>query len=118
MATDYSPRNAAPRQFVLFAYGFRPFFLLAALDAVANMAIWLTVFLNPQVWPDRAIPAMYWHAHEMLFGFVAAAISGFLLTAVPGWTGRKSYGGGPLYFLTALWLAGRIAMAPLPPFMA
>ncbi len=118
VTTAYSPRDAAPRQFVLFAYGFRPFFLLAALDAIANMAIWLTAFLNPQVWPDRAIPAMYWHAHEMLFGFVAAAISGFLLTAVPGWTGRKSYGGAPLYFLTALWLAGRIAMAPLPSFTA
>ena len=118
IATDNSGLAAAPRQFALFAYGFRPFFLLAALDAITNMAVWLAAFLKPRLWPDHAIPAMYWHAHEMLFGFVAAAIGGFLLTAVPGWTGRKSYGGAPLVFLTALWLAGRIAMAPIPSFGA
>ena len=114
IAADHSALAGRRRQFALFAYGFRPFFLLAAADALANMGIWLTAFLNPQLWPDQAEPAMYWHAHEMLFGFVAAAIGGFLLTAVPVWTGRKSYAGAPLYILVALWLAGRIAMAPWP----
>lgn len=106
--------QAAPtRQFVLFAHGFRPFFLLAALDSLINMGVWLTVYIHPGIWPAWAIPAMYWHAHEMLFGFVAAAIGGFLLTAVPGWTGRTSYSGAPLISLIVLWFAGRIAMVPL-----
>lgn len=117
-AADHSALTGGPRKIALFAYGFRPFFLLAALDAIANMIIWLVAFLNPRLWPDRAGPAMYWHAHEMLFGFVAAAIAGFLLTAVPGWTGRKSYAGIPLYSMTGLWLAGRIAMAPWPSSVA
>ena len=78
---------SAPR-FVPFAHGFRPFFLLAGIDAIANMFVWLFVFFRPEGWPQTAIAPMFWHAHEMLFGFVAAAIAGFLLTAVPGWTGR------------------------------
>ena len=102
---------------VLFGYGFRPFFLLAALDAPINMIVWLVVFFRPDLWPATGIPAVYWHAHEMLFGFVAAAIGGFLLTAVPGWTGRSSYSKSTLILLSAIWLAGRLAMAPglLPP---
>jgi uncharacterized protein involved in response to NO len=109
------------RKFALLAYGFRPFFLLAALDALCNMGLWLAVYSYPDLWPSQAIAAMYWHAHEMLFGFVTAAIAGFLLTAVPGWTGRSSYNGAPLLFLAGLWVAGRIAMAPwalLPPMAA
>ena len=113
-ATTEKQSQAAPtRRVVLFTYGFRPFFLLAALDAAVNMGVWLAAYFHPGIWPAQAIPAMYWHAHEMLFGFATAAISGFLLTAVPGWTGRSSYSGAPLIFLVALWLAGRIAMAPL-----
>lgn len=120
-ATAHPTGTIAPSQFVLFACGFRPFFLLAGLDALINMAVWLMAFLDPGLWPARAVPAMYWHAHEMLFGFAGAAIAGFLLTAVPGWTGRKSYSGAPLISLIALWLAGRLAMAPLgflPPIAA
>lgn len=96
-----------------FAYGFRPFFLLAGVDAVVNMAAWLFAYFEPDAWPGSPIVPMYWHAHEMLFGFVAAAIAGFLLTAVPGWTGRSSYAGRPLVLLAALWLAGRIALFPM-----
>jgi uncharacterized protein involved in response to NO len=111
----------AVRQFVLLACGFRPFFLLAGFDALINMGVWLAVFVDSSLWPARALPAMYWHAHEMLFGFASAAIAGFLLTAVPGWTGRTSYSGAPLISLIALWFAGRLAMAPfglLPPMAA
>lgn len=97
---------------VLFASGFRPFFLLAGLNAVVNMAVWLAVYFQPDLWPETAMPAAFWHAHEMLFGFVAAAIGGFLLTAVPNWTGSPSYRGMPLYLLTAAWLGGRLAMLP------
>jgi len=52
-----------------------------------------------------------WHAHEMLFGFVPAAVAGFLLTAVANWTGRAGYGGAPTVRLFAVWIAGRAAMA-------
>ncbi len=113
--------RVAMTRFVPLAYGFRPFFLLAGVDAVFNMGLWLTAYLHPELWPVEAIPAMYWHGHEMLFGFVAAAICGFLLTAVPGWTGQKSYAGKPLAVLVAIWLVGRVAMLPylsIPPTIA
>jgi uncharacterized protein involved in response to NO len=90
--------------------GFRPFFLLAGLDAVFNMAVWLLVYRHPDAWPPDGIAPVYWHAHEMMFGFIAAAIGGFLLTAVPGWTNRPPYAGLPLAALVAVWLAGRVAM--------
>jgi uncharacterized protein involved in response to NO len=96
----------------LFESGFRPFFLLAGLDAPANMILWLAVYFRPEIWPAGAIPAAYWHAHEMLFGFAAAAIGGFMLTAVPNWTGRPPYRGAILYLITAIWLGGRIVMLP------
>ncbi len=122
-AANHNPDDATSLQrFPLLACGLRPFFLLAALDALINMGVWLSVYLHPGLWPsDQAITAIYWHAHEMLFGFVAAAIAGFLLTAVPNWTGRSPYQGTPLLALTGLWLAGRIAMAPwsiAPPLLA
>lgn len=123
MNTTTANRIGAPtaKRFVLFACGFRPFFLLAGLDALANMSVWLVVFLRPSIWPEHAMPSMYWHAHEMLFGFATAAIAGFLLTAVPGWTGRSSYSGVPLIALIIVWLAGQFAMVPLglvPPMAA
>lgn len=89
-----------------------PFFLLAALDALINMLIWLVAYFHPGLWPSQALPAMYWHAHEMLFGFVTAAISGFLLAAAPGWTGRSTPSGASTIPLAFLWLAGRVAMMP------
>jgi uncharacterized protein involved in response to NO len=98
--------------FALFESGFRPFFLLAGLDALMNMGLWLCVFLRPEIWPADALPAVYWHAHEMLFGFAGAAIGGFLLTAVPNWTGCAPYRGVLLGLLVALWLGGRIALLP------
>ena len=54
---------------------------------------------------------MYWHSHELLYGFVVAAITGFLLTAVPSWTGARGFAGLPLIALAGLWLLGRVAMA-------
>ena len=108
-------------RFVPFAYGFRPFFLMAGIDAVFNMCLWLVAYFHPELWPEGTIPAMYWHGHEMLFGFAAAAIGGFLLTTVPAWTGRPPFAGMPLAILAAIWLAGRIAMLPFaaaPPIIA
>ena len=101
-----------PNRFALFDYGFRPFFLLAGLEAVIVMAVWLCAYFSPGFWPAAAIPAWMWHAHEMMFGFVPAAMGGFLLTSVPSWTGAPGYSGKPLMLLAAIWLAGRIAMIP------
>jgi uncharacterized protein involved in response to NO len=97
-------------RFALFDYGFRPFFLLCGLLALAIVPLWLFRFAHASV-PFGALPGVYWHAHEMLFGFIGAAIAGFLLTAVPSWTGSPGFAGRPLIIIVALWLAGRIAMA-------
>jgi uncharacterized protein involved in response to NO len=101
----------------LLALGFRPFFLLAGLEACAAVALWLCVLAGWLPAPAWLTPSL-WHAHEMLFGLVAAAISGFLLTAVPNWTGTPPVRGRALAALAAVWLAGRAAMAlagSLPP---
>ncbi|GGB86173.1 protein NnrS [Marinobacterium zhoushanense] len=92
-----------------FSNGFRPLFLVCALQALAVMLIWL-VYLSgalalsaPAGWG-----AVAWHGHEMLFGFVGAAVGGFLLAAVAKWTGHRPVHGAPLVVLTAFWLAGRL----------
>lgn len=97
-----------PKRFVPFAYGFRPFFLLAGLYAVIAIAAWLWMF-GQGATPLVGLAPQAWHGHEMIFGFIAAAIAGFLLTAVPSWTGRRGFADKPLVFLTLLWLAGRLA---------
>jgi uncharacterized protein involved in response to NO len=99
-------------QSALFSYGFRPFFLLAAAWAAFG-SLALVGGLALGAWPGAPLPLARWHAHEMLFGFVAATIAGFLLTAVPTWTGSRPISGLPLAALAALWLAGRAAMSPL-----
>ncbi len=71
----------------LFSYGFRPFFLFAALQAALMAALWVPWYLGLISLPS-AFPPTVWHSHEMLFGYGPAVIAGFLLTAVPNWTGR------------------------------
>lgn len=94
----------------LFAYGFRPFFLLTAALAVAQMPLWLLSLAQRA--PASLTPGgVSWHAHEMIFGFAAAAIAGFLLTAARNWTQRDTASGGALALLTGIWLAGRVAVA-------
>jgi uncharacterized protein involved in response to NO len=99
----------AYRGLALFSYGFRPFFLFAAIYAGAMIPLWLAVFSG-----DNRIPTAFaprdWHVHEMLFGYVSAVIAGFLLTAVPNWTGRLPIQGVPLAILFSTWLAGRLAV--------
>src|SRR5690606_25317134 len=63
-------------------------------------------------WPGDGLPPFRWHGHEMIFGFVVTAVAGFLLTAVPTWTGTRAVSGWPLAGLAGLWLAGRIVVAP------
>ncbi|MEM8651035.1 MAG: NnrS family protein, partial [Pseudomonadota bacterium] len=90
--------------------GFRPFFLFAALWAVISMIVWIFILSNYLVLPSRFDPVS-WHAHEFLFGYLGAVIAGFLLTAVPNWTGRPPVKRIPLITLFTLWVAGRFAVA-------
>lgn len=89
----------------LFSFGFRPFFLFAAIWSALAVPIWIWSFLG-----SGPTAHLEWHVHEMLFGFLGAVIAGFLTTAVPNWTGRMPVIGAPLAGLAALWLAGRAAM--------
>ncbi len=91
----------------VFQAGFRPFFLAAGLWAPASLALWL-LFLSGYVAPPNAADPLLWHMHEMLFGFGVAAVAGFLLTAIPNWTGRMPLQGWPLVVLWLLWVAGRV----------
>jgi uncharacterized protein involved in response to NO len=109
-----TPSGAIPRYRrydgpAILQQGFRPFFLMAGLWALVAMAIW-----SWQFGQGLRLPTLFgwsaWHAHEMLFGYLAAALAGFLLTAVPNWTGRMPLQGAPLAGLVALWAAGRIAV--------
>ena len=95
---------------VAFSYGFRPFFFGGAVWAALGILLWL-----PQYFGELSLPTMLspldWHIHEMIYGYVAAIVTGFLLTAIPNWTGRLPVNGYPLAGLAALWLAGRVAIA-------
>ncbi len=92
--------------------GFRLFFLAAGLWSALAMAGWAAVLATGRSLPTWFDP-LTWHIHEMLFGFVAATVAGFLLTAIPNWTGRPPVRGGPLAVLGGLWLLGRVAcLAP------
>ncbi len=102
-------RPAAPRRLPFAAKGFRPFFTLGALYAVAIIPLWLAVLAGVSR-PAGYLDPLSWHAHEMIFGFVVAVIAGFLLTAVGNWTQRETVVGAPLLGLAALWLLGRLAM--------
>src|SRR5262245_2637959 len=90
------------------SYGFRPFFLLGAAFAATAIQLWI-IMLALGVAPAGPFHGIRWHAHELIFGYLAAIIAGFALTAVPNWTGRLPLSGLPLAGLVGLWLAGRFA---------
>jgi uncharacterized protein involved in response to NO len=94
----------------VFSYGFRPFFLGAALFAGVAIPVWILVLAG--VGDSTFLyPARDWHVHEMVFGFLPAVITGFLLTAIPNWTDRPPIRGYELVLLFTLWLAGRLLIA-------
>lgn len=102
------PRGLKMTGPVLFSYGFRPFFLGAGIWAVLAMLLWiLSLTLGMPL--GGSYDALNWHAHEMLFGFGSAVLAGFLLTAVPNWTGRLPVSGRRLIVLAGFWLGGRLA---------
>jgi uncharacterized protein involved in response to NO len=112
-ATDIPAALRRRREYAgpaLFSYGFRPFFLGAAIWSALAIVLWL-----PQYFGEMALPTAFapldWHIHEMIYGYVAAAVAGFFLTAIPNWTGRLPVNGYPLAGLFALWVIGRVAIA-------
>jgi uncharacterized protein involved in response to NO len=94
----------------LFSYGFRPFFLFGAWYAGLAVLIWLPIYFGEMRLPTTFAP-IDWHVHEMLYGYLPAVVTGFLLTAIPNWTGRLPLQGIPLILLLALWTAGRLAIS-------
>jgi uncharacterized protein involved in response to NO len=96
-------------RFPILSYGFRPFFLGGALWALVAMLLWIGVVTGQWEIATNYGP-LAWHAHEFLFGYVGAIIAGFLLTAIPNWTGQLPIRGGPLLALFLLWMAGRVAL--------
>jgi len=104
------PRYKKTQAPALFTEGYRPFFFGCAVWAVISIAIWLTILAGGLNTPAEFDP-IAWHAHEMIYGFAVAAMAGFLLTAIPNWTGCFPLQGLPLALLFLLWCAGRAAMA-------
>lgn len=113
------PRVSEPSALSLFSYGFRPFFLGAAVWAIVALALWIGALTG--IWQlAPGYGALAWHAHEMLVGYGSAVVAGFLLTAVPNWTGRLPIAGWRLALLFMIWGLARLSflaigtLGPLP----
>ena len=103
------PRLKAYGGPALLSYGFRPFFFFGAIYAGLAILAWLPIF-GGELSLSTAFGPIDWHVHEMLYGYLPAVVTGFLLTAIPNWTGRLPVAGIPLAALATLWAAGRIAV--------
>ena len=102
----------------ILSYGFRPFFLAGALYAALSIPLWLAALFFGDV-PTGVFVGAAWHAHEMIFGYLGAVMAGFILTAVPNWTGRFPISGARLLILLITWTTGRvIAFVPAEPAVA
>lgn len=107
----------------MFVLGFRPFFLVAGLFAVISMLFWMAVYAFGFALPLNNLSPYYWHAHEMIFGFALAVVSGFLLTAIRNWTGVQTLQYRGLMLLTLLWAGARFSflfgtdLMPIVAFM-
>lgn len=104
------PRTLPHSGPAILSYGLRPFFLLGALHAGLAILLWMAMLTGALALPSSFSPRD-WHVHEMLYGYLPAVIAGYLLAAVPNWTGRLPLQGGPLLVLVLLWLSGRIAVS-------
>ena len=101
------PDTPSARRFALWNLGFRPFYLLAGALAAISIAVWVAQY---QGWLGNslALAGPLWHAHEMIFGYAFAVITGFLFTAAQNWTNRPTPSGGLLAAIAALWIAARV----------
>ena len=114
MKSSAPPLSSAPaaaaalKDWPVLRLGFRPFYIGTALVAAISVPLWIASFLG-WIALDLPLAPLLWHAHEMLFGFAAGVIAGFLLTAVKAWTGLATPRGTALGALFVLWVAARIA---------
>lgn len=111
MSTDKSTVNASVEKVIapIWRQAFRPFFLAGSLFSILAVAAWIAVINGHLVFMPYA-NTIFWHGHEMLFGFVSAIVVGFLLTAVQSWTGLRATHGKTLMALFLLWLIARLLM--------
>jgi uncharacterized protein involved in response to NO len=109
MAVIEIQQSTAAGKYPVLNLGFRPFFIGAALFSVLSMLAWMGLYVLGWSW-QLALPAVTWHAHEMVFGYGMAVIAGFLLAAVKNWTGVQTLYGIPLLLLFLLWLTARILL--------
>jgi uncharacterized protein involved in response to NO len=103
------PRYRSHAGPVILSAGFRPFFLGASIWAAVAIPLWLGAYAEGLALPTRLAPPI-WHVHEMVFGYAAATVAGFMLTAIPNWTGRMPLQGGTLATLVLLWMIGRFGV--------
>lgn len=97
-----------PRAAILLSCGFRPFFVLAPIYGVLLIGLWAPFWSGGAVLPDSIGGPIAWHVHELIFGFVMAALAGFITTAAPEFTGCEEFRRGPLLALVLLWLVARL----------
>ena len=113
-----SPQGARPAvRFAVCNIGFRPFYLLAAAFAAIAIACWVGQLAG---WTGAyvLVAGPLWHAHEMMFGYAFAVLTGFLFTAVRNWADKPTPAGWTLALIVALWLAGRVLVLTPWPFYA
>lgn len=103
--TDNNAHNGG---YALFELGFRPFFLGAGIFAIISVGYWSIIYSFHFPLTLRTLSLYQWHAHEMIYGFSCAVVTGFLLTAVKNWTGIQTLRGYPLLGLFTLWAIARI----------
>lgn len=103
------PRTRPSVYPAILSYGFRPFFLLGSLQAAVAILLWLPLYYGKLEILSVFLP-VDWHIHELLLGYLPAVVTGFLLTAIPNWTGRLPVQDFRLLVLVLLWLAGRVAV--------
>jgi uncharacterized protein involved in response to NO len=100
-------RPPNPPRLAVLALGFRPFYLLAGALGALSIGLW-TAQLSGLISAGHLLKSPYWHAHEMLFGYAFAVITGFLFTAVRNWTQLSTPARVPLALLAVIWLTGRV----------
>lgn len=106
MSLDHNLDAPTLKKWAFFSYGFRPFFLGAALFAGLAVPAWIVTLTRGGEHAGVFSIARQWHVHEMVFGFLPAVMTGFLLTAMTNWIDRPPMQGLPLMLLFSLWLAG------------
>jgi len=108
--SNHSDQFEEKPHFSMFVLGFRPFFLASGIFSVVSMVVWMLMYVFGVQTSLGHLPSLYWHAHEMLYGFTMAVVTGFLLTAVKNWTGIQTLQNKPLLILFLMWLGARLCM--------